>query len=466
MPARFLVEWSLQRRFALQSAYAVCAALLAGCLVFEVADAVADDEIFDLQLDCIAQTLVSSLGNSGPIRDTAEAGSPYQLASVRPHQVALLYQVWTPDGSLLSHSQETSAMTPLVHLGQSGYASLEMQGRHYRAYATRSADGAAIVQVAEETNIRDHFRLLLLLTYLVTLLLPLFLTWRASHVLLRRSLNFFNTLAAGVATRDPQDGRPLHMEQAPSEIEPMLNSVNGLIQRAACVISLEQRFTSVAAHELRSPLASIRAQAQLARSADSEQELQQALALVMQGVDHAARVFDQLLDLTRMEGLVSERATQFMPVNMQAVCDHVLAELHMHIQRKHLHLVENIQPHDFDGVHFAVYLIVRNLLVNAVLYTPEHGTVALSATLRQGQLVLHVDDSGPGIAQKDRQRVFERYSRLHQSNEEGIGLGMFIVQQAVHLHRGQIALLDSPYGGLRVQVSFPLRLAEQAGPAA
>ena len=349
-----------------------------------------------------------------------------------------------------------------MHLGQSGYSRLEIQGRHYRAYAAPSADGAVVVQVAEEIDIRDEFRLILFLTYLVTLLLPLFLTWRASHVLLRRSLNFFNSMAAGVAKRDPQDARPMHMEQAPSEVVPMLNSVNGLIKRAASVISLEQRFTSVAAHELRSPLASIRAQAQLARNADSEQELQEALKLVMQGVDHATRVFDQLLDLTRMEGLASERATQFVPVNMQVVIQQVFADLHSQIQRKHLHVEENIQPYEFDGVHFAVYLIVRNLLVNAVLYTPEFGRVALTTTLQPGILVLQVDDSGPGIAQEDRQRVFERYSRLHQSNVEGIGLGLFIVQQAVHLHCGEITLLDSPYGGLRVQVSFPIRLAAQA----
>lgn len=458
MPHRFLLEWSLQRRFALQSAIAVFVSLLAGFLVVEVADIVADDEIFDLQLECIAQTLASVLSDEGPIKGVADANAPLQFAPVKPHHVALLYQVWTPDGRLLRHGHDTSAVTPLVQLGKSGYARLEMQGKHYRAYAVSSADGAVIVQVAEETDIRDHFELLLFLTYLLTLLLPLFLTWRASQVLFRRSLNFFNSMAAGVAKRDPQDARPLHMEQTPSEIVPMLNSVNGLIQRAASVISLEQHFTSVAAHELRSPLASIRAQAQLARSADSEQELQEALALVMQGVDHAARVFDQLLDLTRMEGLVSERATQFMPVNMQVVCQQVVAELQSKIQRKHLKLVEDVQPYFFDGVYFAVYLIVRNLLVNAVLYTPEHGTVVLANELHQEQLVLLVDDSGPGIPQQDRQRVFERYSRLHQSKEEGIGLGLFIVQQAVHLHRGQITLLDSPYGGLRVQVSFPLRL--------
>jgi signal transduction histidine kinase len=348
--------------------------------------------------------------------------------------------------------------TPLVRLGQMGYATTTLQGKTYRTYAAPGPDGETIVQVAEQIDDRDHFRLVLLLTYFLSLVFPLFLTWRASRILLRRSLNFFNLLAAGVATRDPQDARPVRMDEAPHEVFPMLNSVNGLVQRAASVISLEQRFTSVAAHELRAPLASIRAQAQMARRADTEQELQDALELVMRGVDHAARVFDQLLDLTRMEGLVSERATQFKPVDLQSVCHQVFAELQFQMQRKQIHLIDGTQAHSFDGVYFAAYLIVRNLVANAMLYTPAKGTIAVSITLQSEQLLLQVDDSGRGIAPENRQRVFERYSRLHENGNEGIGLGLFIVQQAVHLHGGQIVLLDSPYGGLRAQVGFPLHL--------
>jgi signal transduction histidine kinase len=370
----------------------------------------------------------------------------------------LLYQIWRADGTLLRHSESLSLTTPLVSLGQTGYATTDIQGKSYRTYATASPDGATILQVAEHIDNRNRLHLALLLTYLAALCLPLFLTWRASGVLLRRSLQFFNALAERVAKRDPQDAQPVQIDEPPREVVPMLNSVNGLVHRAASVISLEQRFTSVAAHELRAPLASIRAQAQLARDADTEQELQESLALVIRGVDHAARVFDQLLDLTRMEGLVFERATQFKPVDLQAVCHQVLAELQFQMQRKHLQLVDSTRAQLLDGVYFALYLIVRNLVANAMLYTPDHGTVAVGITVQDTQLLLQVDDSGKGIAPQDRQRVFERYSRLQQANNEGIGLGLFIVQQAVHLHQGQIVLLDSPYGGLRAQVSLPLLL--------
>lgn len=465
MPARYLAEWSLQRRFALHTAYAVCVALMLGSVIVEVADGVADGEIFDQQLAHIAEALASPAASNGPLQEAADERLRYQLASVHTQRSVLLYQVWLSDGTLLRHSRDLLSSAPLVRLEQTGYATIALQGKKYRVYAAPGPDGDSIVQVAEQIDDHDSYRLLLLLTYLVSLAVPLVITWRASRVLMRRSLNFFNTLAAGVATHDPQDARPVQMDSPPREVVPMLNSVNGLVQRAASVISLEQRFTSLAAHELRSPLASIRAQAQIARYADSEQELQDALELVMRGVDHAARIFDQLLDLTRMEGLVSERAAQFKPVNLQSVCHQVFAELQFQMQRKQLHLIDGTQAQSFDGIYFAVYLVVRNLVANAMLYTPAQGTVAVSITLQDEQLLLQVDDSGKGIAPQDRPRVFERYSRLHESSNEGIGLGLFIVQQAVHLHGGQIVLLDSPYGGLRAQVSFPLRLSEPVAPS-
>jgi signal transduction histidine kinase len=460
MPGRFAIEGSLQQRFAMKFASAAFVALLVGSVCVAVADGIADDEIFDQQLGHLATAMAVTMGRADALAEAGNLPSNFELISVRPQpQDGLRYQVWLADGTLLRHSEGTSMTTPLASLEQTGFTTVELQGKAYRVYAAPSPDGASIFQVAEPIDNRNRIHLALLLTYLTALVLPLLLTWQVSGVLLRRSLQFFNTLAERVAKRDPQDARPLQMEAPPQEIVPMLNSVNGLVQRAASVISLEQRFTSVAAHELRAPLAGIRAQAQVARSAETQQELQESLALVIRGVDHAARVFDQLLDLTRMEGLASERATQFKPVDLQAVCHQVLAELQFSMRRKHIHLVDSTQPQGFEGVHFAAYLIVRNLVANAMLYTPEHGTVAVGIVVQDTQLLLQVDDSGPGIAPQDRQRVFERYSRLQPSCTEGIGLGLFIVQQAVHLHQGQITLLDSPFGGLRAQVSLPLHLS-------
>lgn len=428
--------------------------MLLGTLLILVADDIADEAIFDQQLDYIARTLANTVASEVPLQAYAAGGETMRVSAARSVPDALLYQIWMPDGTLLHHSRQAPTAAPLVALTQRGFSTVQLQSQSYRVYSVPSADGLALVQVAEQINDLDHFRVAILLTYLVSLLLPLWIAWRATQHMLQRSLNMLKTLTARVEQQDPHDASPLRLDEPSPEFVPLLNSVNALVQRAAGVISLEQRFTSVAAHELRGPLAGIRAQAQLAGRAQSDQELQEALQAVMKGVDHASRVFDQLLDLTRMEGLFNEREACFLPVDLQAVCRQALDEMQPLLRRKRIQLVNTLQPHAVHGVKFALYLILRNLLANAILYTPEQGRVEVSSMLHEGQLLLRVDDSGSGIPEADRQRVFERYCRLHQSGNEGIGLGLYIVQQAVQLHHGRIELLTSPQGGLRAQVTF------------
>lgn len=453
MHGPFLAEWSSLQRRALRNAFALCVAMMFGTMLILVADEITDEAIFDQQLDHIAKALASSVHNDGPAAD----GAPMRVLTLRPASDALLYQIWLRDGTLLHHSQQSPTSVPLVAFSHHGFSTVEIQSQRYRVYSATSADGDSLVQVAEQIGEQDHFRMAMLLTYLVSLLLPLWLTWRITNQFVKRSMRLLNALAARVEEQDPHDAAPLRLDEDAPEILPLLNSVNGLVQRAAGVISLEQRFTSVAAHELRAPLAGIRVQAQLAERAESEQELHEALGLLLSGVDRAARVFDQLLDLTRMEGLMGEHDAHFDQVDLQAVCRRVIDELRPLLRRKRIEYVETIQAQWLEGAEFAVYLILRNLTANAILYSPEQGRVEVSSELRQKCLVLRVDDSGKGIAETDRRRVFERYCRLHQSGNEGIGLGLFIVQQAVQLHHASIELLDSPQGGLRVQVTFAAR---------
>lgn len=431
--------------------------MLLGTFLILKADDVADNAIFDQQLDHICRTIASTVAVEVPQWDAAPGVSPMLLTKGHAQPAGLVYQVWQRNGILLRQSPQSALATPLAPLSQVGFSTINIQGLKYRSYSLPSADGSSVVQVAEPIEDRDDLRLAMLLAYWVSLFLPLFITWRASRMLMRRSMRFLATLADGVSRQDPHDASPMRLEEAPSDFAPLLASVNGLVQRAASVISLEQRFTSVAAHELRSPLAGIRAQAQLAKGAESNQELQQSLQAVMTGVDHASRVFDQLLDLTRMEGMCQERESNFRPVDLQAVCQQVLNELRGQMQRKNIRYIDTCQVQGLYGVEFAIYLLVRNLLANAILYTPENGTVEVSSTLHADRLVFCVDDSGPGIPEADRQRVFERYCRLHKSGSEGIGLGLFIAQQAAELHNASIELLGSPWGGLCAQVSFPLQ---------
>ena len=458
MPPAHLPEWSVQQRLALQTSFAICLALMLGTLLILKADDLADDVIFDQQLEHLSKALGSTVAADAAVWGGAQGLSPEPpaLAHDPLSEVSggLIYQVWRRDGTLLRQSPHLQLRTPLAPLASSGFSNLEIQGQNYRSYSLPLAKGETVVQVAEQVEDRDNLRMVMMSVYMASLLLPLFLTWRASRLLMKRALRLLDTLADGVARQDPQDASPMQLDQPPAEIVPLLASVNGLVRRAANVISREQQFTSVAAHELRSPLAGIRAQAQLAKGAESEQELQQSLQAVMTGVDHAARVFDQLLDMTRMEGLSLQAESRFKPVDLRLLCRHVHEEVRPLLARKQIHYAQTCEVQEVHGVEFALFLLLRNLLTNAVLYTPENGTVALSVREQEGRVLLCVDDSGPGIAEADRQRVFERYNRLHRSTSEGIGLGLSIAQQAAVLHNTQIELRTSELGGLRAQVSL------------
>lgn len=458
MPRAHLTEWSVQQRLALQTSFAICLAMMVGTLLILKADDLADDAIFDQQLEHLCKTIGSTIATDAALWGTAQDQSPAVSTLARTPAAAadsgLLYQVWRRDGTLLRQGAQLQLRTPLAPLALSGFSNLEFQGHSYRSYSMAVANGETVVQVAEQVDDRDDLRLIMMAVYMVSLLLPLFLTWRASRLLMKRALRQLDTLADGVARQDPHDASPMQLDEPPVEMVRLLASVNGLVQRAASVISREQQFTGVAAHELRSPLAGIRAQAQLAKGAQSQQELQQSLQAVMTGVDHAARVFDQLLDMTRMEGLSLQAESRFKQVDLRALCSQVHQELRPLLARKHIHYLQACEVHEVAGVEFALFLLLRNLLANAILYTPEHGTVVLSVEPQEGGVLLAVDDSGPGIAEADRQRVFERYCRLHLSPSEGIGLGLFIAQQAALLHNSQIELLTSQRGGLRAQVSL------------
>lgn len=288
---------------------------------------------------------------------------------------------------------------------------------------------------------------------LVLLLFSLYLIWRFARGT-KTKANAIEALIVKLGQHDLRNASPVCLENPPAAIIPLLNAVNDLLQRCANTLASEQQFAAFAAHQIKTPLTGIRAQAQMAKRAKTGHDLQESLQMVMAGVDQATRVLDQLQDMTRMEGLLAEQKAKMGPVNLQSVYLQVLPELRSLMYGRDLHLIDATQSHWLEGEHFGIYLILRNLITNAILYTPEHGVVEVSTSIQQGQLVLCVDDSGSGIAEADRQRVFERYCRLNRFGNEGVGLGLYIVKQAVSLHHGSITLMTSPHGGLRAQVTF------------
>jgi signal transduction histidine kinase len=145
----------------------------------------------------------------------------------------------------------------------------------------------------------------------------------------------------------------------------------------------------------------------------------------------------------------------FLHVDLGAIFQRALDELGSRVQAKQIVLCSKFPRECVLGLDFAIYLLLRNLLANAILYTPPGGRVQVEAGREGDKFVLTIDDEGPGIAPALREHAFERFNRLGRNGNEGVGLGLSIVALAAVLHHAKILLLDSPLGGLRVKVLFP-----------
>ncbi len=462
--ARIMLEvvsnWSLNRRMVLIASFAMTMALISGGIAMYWAAEVEEHQMLDARLEQLGSTVLSFVENGLSIDAVRTKVDASGHVKTRPSSALLYrYQVWTSDGRMLLRSHEAPASMPMAPLAAFGFDTVKISGEEYRTFSLPSENGAVVVQVAEciEERVAQHLQLTSY--YVAFLLLPFGIVFGATWLLLRRSLRSIDSIAAQLRGRNPLDVAPLKVSKPPREMAPILASLHAMFTRTGEALSVERRFTSVAAHEMRTPLAGLRAQAQLAMTADSPAEALEALGAVIKGVDQAAHMLDQLLDIARIEGLGSDLPTQFIGVNIEAVFDDVLRDLRLQFRGQRRQISSDFGAIYVEGIQFGLYLVIRNLLANAILYSPEDGRIHVSS-FRQGQsVVLQVDDSGSGIPQADRERAFERFNRLGQRQRNGVGLGLSIVLMAVELHRAHIELLESPWGGLRVQIMFPRSVA-------
>ena len=447
-------SWSLRRRLTLIAMFAMVASLVFGGLAIYWAASLEEDQMLDARLEHLGATVLAFVEEELDEPDPAGA-MKYHNVKTRPTAALLYrYQVWSRDGSLLLRSFEAKADSPLMPLSKLGFDTVSFKGDEYRAFALPTKDQKYVIQVAENICERWSENGLITAYYVGFLLIPLALVFGVTWLLLHRSMLSIDAMADQLRDRNPLDLTPMQLLAPPQELLPVLASIDTLFTRVRNALSAERRFTSVAAHELRTPLAGLRAQAQLASTARNDGELQDALRSLQLGVDRSSHMLEQLLDLAHLEAQPASSETPLQPVSISDVYQHVMTDIGPRSEKKRVgcgarFMVETIPCHEF-----ALHLLLRNLIANAVLYSPAGGRVEVLAEARGDAIALVVDDSGPGIPLHEREHAFERFNRLGQTRTEGVGLGLSIVLSVVELHRARIQLLDSPLGGLRVQVLF------------
>jgi two-component system sensor histidine kinase QseC len=249
--------------------------------------------------------------------------------------------------------------------------------------------------------------------------------------------------------------QPVIPATAPEEIRTMLEALNGLFQRVDTALETERRFTADAAHELRTPLAALQAQLQVALRARDDKERDRSLGQLQSGLSRASHLIDQMLQLARLDpesGLPDPQA-----VDLAQLAESVCADLGPQILARNIDFdLHADQPCSVLGQAEWLRVLIRNLVDNAIRYTPENGRVRVAIRQNAGTVEIYVSDSGPGIPANQREAVLRRFHRLNQDEQPGSGLGLAIVARIAELHGARLELAEAtPPPGLSVRVFWP-----------
>ncbi|UCV12687.1 sensor histidine kinase N-terminal domain-containing protein [Dechloromonas denitrificans] len=436
--------FSLRRRLLGLLLGGVSAAWLA-TMVFSYVDAHHEvDELFDAQLAQAAQALLAlaSHEDGEDIQDIGDAAHKYQRR--------LRFQIWRSDGILLLHSNN-APQAPLT--AAPGFSETHDDDGHWRHFSQWNSQHSLQVQVSEDHHIRDdligHITWRLIFPALFGLPLIGLWVWLAT----RHGLASLDDIASQIASREPQQLQPLTPASAPVELKPILVALNGLFQRVEATLDAERRFTADAAHELRTPLAALQAQLQVTQRARNDVERQQSLEQLQVGLSRSVHLIEQMLQLARLDpesGLPTPQTVDLAPL-AEAVC----AELGTQILDRDLDFELDALPGSrVTGQPEWLRVLIRNLVDNAIRYTPAGGRIRVTLHRDGQQILFAVTDSGPGIPLAEREAVLRRFHRLNQSDQPGSGLGLSIVLRIAELHAAPLALDDAPEGGLRVSLRF------------
>jgi two-component system sensor histidine kinase QseC len=355
--------------------------------------------------------------------------------------------VWSADGRLRLADREGTALT--LHDSVAGFEEQSIGGEPWRVYYLRSRDGEWTVAVGLASEERDEVLQGLILGQLVpwVLMLPVLLVAMALAV--RHALKPVRVLAADLAVRGPDDLRRVEPAGLPAEVVPVVHEMNRLFDRIRRTLEHERRLTADAAHELRTPLAALRAQWEAARVADNATARQAAYEQVGPGIQRLERLVTQLLTLSGLEARADGAFTR--PVDWRRVVQDALSDCLPLIDARGAEIdvewppgVE--QPLALAGDASLMTLLLRNLVDNALRYGGRRILVRFASD------ALVVEDDGPGVSGDLLPRLGDRFHRPSGESEPGSGLGLSIVQRVAALHglTVQFANREAPGSGLRV----------------
>ncbi len=369
------------------------------------------------------------------------------------------FQVWTNGGKLLLHSSSAPKI-PLTS-EVDGFSDKKISTQDWRVFTTYNDKAGIRTVLAERYDTRNELGHRIAQDDLYIMLLTFPLSGLLIWIIIGRGLDSLDKVAEEVANRAPSHLEPVDLHEVPEEIKPVIDELNKLFFRLKEGFEREKRFAADAAHELRTPLAALKTQAQVALHSNDIEEKNQALQKLIASVNRSTHIVQQLLTMSR---LVPEAAhmEEKGEVNLSRLTREILAMLAPAAVEKQIDLefesdAENLIVY---GNSTALGILIRNLVDNSIRYCNEHGRIIVRLTKLQNEVMLEVSDNGPGIPAELQSRVFERFFRVLGNKSPGSGLGLAIVQQISELHGGRL-MLDAPKEGTGLIVRFFMPVQEQ-----
>lgn len=367
-----------------------------------------------------------------------------------------IFQVWDDHNKLLMYSSNPVIASASLKNAPPGFSNQVIQQDDWRILSNYNETLKVKIIVAELSNLRRELADdiahsnadILLITY------PVFgvLVW----FIISLALRSVTRVTSEISNRASTYLEPVQLTEIPVEIKPLVAELNQLFIRLKLAFERNKRFSADAAHELRTPLAALKTHAQVALKAKTEEERIDALHRLLEGVDRSSHVVAQLLTLSRLGA--EESLTDLKPFDLHRLATEIIALLAPHAFEKNIEIELASPPNHTTilGNNTAVGILIRNVVDNAIRYTPPDGKVTVSILEAAKTVTLRITDTGPGIPIELRERVFERFYRILGSKATGSGLGLAIVLQIAKLHQAQITL-DTPStgSGLEFNIIFP-----------
>lgn len=408
------------------------------------------DELYDGEMAQIARVLLG-IYSSRP-RDQQQGvqitSSPFEGGE--DYENKLAFQIWDKGGVLLMRS----ANAPLEPLAPEAgvFQTRDVHGSEVRTLSIEAPGGHLTVHVGQNIDIRRENATEILESLILIMLFafPVFL-WLINKGV-NQGTRYLNDLSEKIARRTEDDLSPIKTNDVPLEIRGIVDALNKLMSKVAAMLGRERQFISDASHELRTPLAGIKAHAQLALKNKGHEHT--ALIRIVEGVDRTTRLANQLLTLSGVDAM--QALENPAAVDVKPLIEKVINDLHTEITEKSVQFITQIDSEKrLTGNEELLYTLLRNLIDNAIRYSPPSSEILVRYQYTENELRITVTDHGPGISSDKRERVFDRFYRDIDAQGGGSGLGLAIARQIASLHQAEIVLDSTKSGeGLSATVMF------------